>query len=327
MLLLALSFSSCQRDGFVEEGIPIRFGVGEVMVKSGDTPNVDSYLNKVGNTARVYGTWTGASGSETIFDGITLTCQSVSPLSWTYDEALTRKWKKNGTYDFKAVFMNPDLVSEETIDIETGSNGSHLSISYSMHTQNYDLMVASASRDMSEGYLGPVELPFRHALAAVRFLFKKGESSAEDYYLEMLELKNLRTVGELILESADLSMDSWYLASSFRPEVAHHWDGDVLLGNSYDNYTGWFFCIPQELAVEEDESHPAIHFQVKMSGGTSVENTLEIPDTDIHGDPVKWEPGKVYSYYIGVTPQTSFVYVRVSSWDAAYVSVDEIIFD
>ena len=60
---------------------------------------------------------------------------------------------------------------------------------------------------------------------------------------------------------------------------------------------------------------------------TAVENTLEIPEDDALGDPISWEPGKVYTYYISVTPQTTSVRVQVSSWDAAYVSVDELIFD
>jgi hypothetical protein len=334
LLLLALSLSGCRKGIVMEEGTPIRFGVSEVMVKAEFvSPNGADYLIKQGNKASVYGTWTGSSTTETVFNGVTLTCESAS--SWTYDNALTRNWKNSGTYHFKAVFPIRE-------DVGSSSNGTHLTVPYSMHTEagNVDLMVASVSRDMSEGYLGPVDLVFQHATSAIRFLFRKGESTSADYKLEMLEMQHLRTVGELILEADDLTEnnpltnDSWYLASSYRPEAIHHWEAEdesqcKPIGDTYTSFTGydWYFCIPQDLTVSAEESHPAVHFRVKMTGGVSVENTLEIPDTDIHGDPVRWEPGKVYTYYIGVTPQTSSVYVRVNSWDAAYVSVDEIIFD
>jgi len=328
LLVLASALAGCQHP-VVPEGELIRFGVEEQLVVKSDfiAPHDATYLNSSGNKACVYGTWAQTTSSETeaIFDGVTLTCGGTST-SWTYDSAYSKYWKKEGVYVFKAVFPIPE-------EIEYSTSGTHLTVPYSMHTNNYDLMVASARRDMSEGYLGPVVLPFRHATAAVRFLFRKGENVAENYALDFFELQYLHTVGELVMETDELSVDSWYLAGGYRPASIYRWeaaseDDGIPLPATYSAYTGytWYYCIPQSLTVDEEEEHPAVHFRVRMSNGIIIENTLPIPETDADDNPISWEPGKVYTYYIGVTPQSTTVHVSVSKWDAAYVSVDELVF-
>ncbi|MBO4634711.1 MAG: fimbrillin family protein [Bacteroidales bacterium] len=324
--MLATALAGCQRLS-VPEGELIRFGAEEQLVVKSDfmAPHDATYLNTSGNEACVYGTWsqTPSSQIDTVFDGVILTCGGTAS-SWTYDAQYSQNWRKEGIYNFKAVFPIPD-------EIEHTTSGTHLTVPYSMHTHNYDLMAASARRDMSEGYMGTVVLPFRHATAAVRFLFRKGEDVSENYSLVFFELQNLRTVGELILETDELTSDSWYSASRteyiYRWEAASDSDGKAL-PTTYGAYTGytWYYCIPQSLTVSEDEEHPAVHFRVRMSNGITMENTLQIPENDTNGDPISWEPGKVYTYYIGVTPQTTTVRVGVSKWDAAYVSVDELVF-
>ena len=323
-LMLLAVFAGCRELPAPEEENAIRFGVEEVMVKADFVaPNGADYLIKSGNKTKVYGTRTDGAEKETVFNGETLTCGG-SASDWSYET--DQYWKKSGTYAFKAVFPIPESLGSST-------DGTHLTVSYSMHTTKYDLMVASATRDMAEGYLGPVVLPFRHALSAVRVLFRKGENVAENYSLDYFEFRNLRTVGELILESEELSSDSWHLAPGYRPASIFQWEAAdesqrKPLYDTYAQYDGyvWHFCLPQSLAVEEGEEHPAIHFRVRMAGGTTIEDTLDIPET-IQGDSYSWEPGKVYTYYIGVTPRTTEVFVSVSKWDAAYVSVDELIFD
>ena len=331
------TLAGCQHTPAPEEEIPILFGVySGVEVKSFEAPHGSDYLIKAGNKAQVFGTWTSATeaSSEHVFEGVTLTCGSG--LTWTYPEEDTRFWKRNGSYHFKAVFPIPEEVGYST-------NGIHLTVPYSMHTGNTDLMVASVARDMATGNLNSVNLDFHHTTAAVRFLFRKGDAVEDTYFLDLFEIQNVYTVGELILETdtieEDTWTDSWYLATNYRPDSVFLWEADgdsekeedhpIPIPATYGAYTGytWYYCLPQALAVESSEAHPAIHFRVSMSNGVSIENTLEIPETDASNDPITWEAGKAYTYKVSVTPQTTTVTVQVNPWDASYVSVDELIFD
>ena len=84
-----------------------------------------------------------------------------------------------------------------------------------MSTHDYDLMVANSdARNLTLTHnTAPVPLNFRHACAAVSFVFQKGsQASHVDYYIEDFELKYLLSVGSLVFTSTDQSAsldDQW----------------------------------------------------------------------------------------------------------------------
>ena len=330
-----LGLVACERTPQQPEGDEIRFTASMVGVSTraiSSVPHDQSYLLKEGNEAVVYGAYISETGQRSdVFAGVTLTC-SHNTSEWTY-EGERKNWEKTGgAYDFKALF--PLSMKEK---VASSTDGHHLTIPYSMHTDNYDFMVASEQREMSSGYLGPVALPFRHATAAVRFLFCKGNDVEENYTLNSFELRNLLTVGELIYETGELEYSSWHRAD-YRAESVCEWEagsegGPISIPKKQvlnEEFPGdwkyaWIYAIPQSLMVEDEESAPAVHFSIYM-GSNLVETTLELPNEDASFNPILWKPGYVYNYTVEVNPKNASIYVSVQEWESYKVAVDDVVF-
>ena len=91
---------------------------------------------------------------------------------WTYEPK--QKWERAMHYRFRAVWpYKPE-------NIQTGSSANCLSVTYSSFEEDYDLMVAYATRWPLQDGVDPVTLSFKHALAGLRFKIKFAEGTESD---------------------------------------------------------------------------------------------------------------------------------------------------
>lgn len=309
----------------------IRFGVhSEAQVstsKVSTVPDDIDYLFTDGNQVGVFGSWTSSEGVTTdVFSRLPLTCEKQADDSFEWVYSPLKFWRKGGVYDFSAVFPY-------SVNCQYGSSGNRLVITYSMHADDYDLMVAATERDLtSSDDTSPVDLTFRHATAAVRFLFSKGSESNE-YYIDSFQLQYLHTVGILVYNSGEMTVSNWNPAEFRSPSVleweAGSLDDRIYVPQNYSDFTGekWHFVIPQNLNAD-DGYHPAVQFSVNVNDGTTpVYTTLPLPETYANNSDVLWEPGKMYTYYIQIQPSNASITVKVTPWDSYYVAVDDINFD
>ena len=301
---------------------------GDTRAVSPVQPDAPGYLIAPGNQIGVYGTLS-RSGQDDIqvFTKQTVTCGE--DLEWTYSPL--KYWKRSGVYDFKAVFPLSTSILPRT-------TGKLLRVYHSITSSHCDLLVASAQRDVVTQGTEPVELKFKHACSAVRFLFKK-ESADDDYELSAFKLQNLRIVGNLELSGDALTLDNWHTSGMAPAAEVMAWTAASAADRkeiplSYDDFSGvpWAYMIPQTLAVPEGTARPAVTFSVVFNGEpTSVEISLPLPDSYEEGGetvPATWEPGKVYTYYINLKPSRVALTVHVTPWDSETLVIDDnVVFD
>lgn len=331
LLMLTALLVSCRQERLPQDGQPIRFGVNTVQVSSSKAvstlPDDKSYLFTEGNQIGVFGSWTSAAGVTTdVFSRLPLTCQKQGENDYTWEYSPLKFWRKGGVYDFSAVYPYD-------VNCQYGSSGNRLVITYSMHAQDYDLMVAATERDLtSSDDTSPVGLTFYHACAAVRFLFCKG-SETNEYYIDSFHLQYLHSVGILVYNSGNLTVQNWNSAE-YRSSSVLEWKAETLsdrvyVPKQYSDFTGekWHFVIPQNLNAD-DGNHPSVSFTVHVNDDTTpVETILPLPVSYNNGNDVLWEPGKTYTYYIQIQPSTASITVKVTPWDSYFVAVDDISFE
>ena len=301
-------------------------------------PSHESDLIFDGNQISVFGSWSNGTKSSDIFRGVTLTCEETSPstFEWTYSPL--KYWRSDGAYSFGAV-------SPANAILEFGTSGGKMVASYSMLAHDYDLMVSSTTRAMtgSEHDTDPVNLDFHHVCCAVRFLFKKGDESA-NYYIDGFELQNLSAVGRLIVEGNDVQWDPAETRSSgifqWQATVDDNSDNRIEVPTSYISYahisdtdqtgqrspTRWHFAIPQ-LMEGNDGSIPIVQFSINVDNDpTSIITRLELPTEDEDSNPIRWQPNKMYIYTIQIQPSQAYITANVIPWEKYYLAVDDIVF-
>ena len=329
-IVLAAALTGCGRMDPASTGEAILFSASPAKVSTAPTkviaglPDDESYLVKNGNKVAVYGAWTSPEGvSSDVFRGLELSCEKpgAEAANWVYSPL--KYWRTNGTYAFSAVYP-PD------VSVQFGTSGGKLVASYSMLANDFDLMAASASRSPATQGIDPVNLQFRHACAAVRFLFCKGGDNT-DYYVDSFQLQNLHAVGILVSENGEEF--SWQPAE-FRTAVIYDWkaaslDERLSVPREEDGYVsqGWHFAIPQSLSGN-DGLTPTVQFSVNVGASTTpVYTHIALPLTYADsGDPVEWKAGNVYTYTIRIQPSWAYLSVEVKPWDSYYLAVDNIVF-
>ena len=108
---------------------------------------------------------------------------------WTYEPK--QKWERAMHYRFRAVWpYKPE-------NIQTGSSANCLSVTYSSFEEDYDLMVAYATRWPLQDGVDPVTLSFKHALAGLRFKIKFAEGITESDNLTDFYITGIYPKGQL----------------------------------------------------------------------------------------------------------------------------------
>ena len=340
IVLLSL-LSSCVKDrvDYVEGRRTISFSSsGAVLTETkADKPDDPSVLISVGKQAGVFGTRVVGVESEQVFYNRILQCDAVPdpltpsvPYSSIWNYSPLEYWEDSGDYYFAAVF--PYATDNARID-----NTYYLNVSYQAGSNN-DLMVARAYQDANVSK-DPVNLPFKHATSAVRFLFGKSSSSPSDSYsLTGFQLESLYSAGTLkvitrisdpsenVINIGDWSrgalstLASWHAdIAGDRKTVPHPEDSD-----NPDDYLemGWYYMVPQQLNAES-----AVTFSVAYNDEDPVETTLNISDRDGVGGLDTWHPNCVYNYYITLTQSGLELTVKTVPWDQVDVTTESILFE
>lgn len=293
---------------------------GAVAVASGETRAAGEQVTSLNQLQEKpfgifgYMSWSGTGFKTPVFGNSGVTEVSYVGTKWTYSPK--QKWNRSQHYRFRAFWP----YSAKTV---SGSDANSLTIDYSCVTDSYDLLVAYASRwPVTEG-VGRVEMKFRHALSAVRFLLKFSEESTVDSdNLTKFWLSGLHPTGTLLFGSNDDDSEnaqnsiSWISNTFYQDEPMYEWTGcrSFTKTSAADVYGGVIFCIPQTLSSVLGAT--SVHFYTE-NGGKAL-HTAELPESEI-------EPGKVYTYTLSINKSELDVDVDVADWTETTGYVDDII--
>lgn len=311
-LLLTAALAGCQQESLPASGDAIRFSVSpaEVSVKTkAGKPDDSAYLIAVGKKALLYGGfYEGTAAATSLFDGsATLECTAVSGTSSTWSYGTQKFWDKRYTYDFRAVFPSTATV--------TAGSSSQVDVSYDM-ASGYDLMVADTTIYAAYRSANLVSLKFRHACAAVRFLFTDGTN---EYALKSFQLKNIATAGTLnygaaepwTLSPTDTKVYSWKLSSWPIPDA----DAQTGEGTAPE---GWYYVIPQDLSAAANDA--AVLSFTYAAGPNETDQilpvTLKLNTSGSTSNITKWEAGKAYTYKINIQANEIIFTVSFGDWGA-----------
>ena len=372
LAFVLLETSGCVRelvkpDGSEDSDARIHFSAADVLVsaaftKAEDWPPTDAdghpidqpsvNLLEDGNQMVVYGGHLSGQQVESVFKHMRVTFHAgenedkdavnASGNGWQSD--FPRYWKRSGSYRFMAVY--PYITNKNNCSCAT--DFSQLVVTYRVHGDDFDLMVADAGRDMSTVYdHSTVPLHFRHACSAIRFIFKKG-ATVHNYWLHSFELQNVKTVGALVHDfavqsdgkTAPVTRDSWILIDYQDPRV-FDWeastssDPDKAVPGTYAQFVRdrsndlakWHYVIPQTASDYSGTQQPTIYFSILVNKDSNpntepIYMSLPVPDID-------WQPGKIYNYYIQIQPSQADIKVVTTDWEDEYfyyLGADDIIF-
>lgn len=305
-LFLALALAGCQQEPVPATGDVIRFSVNSVGIAPAPTkadpviPTVQppaTHLTDSGSEVKV---WASLKTSQDqnwryVFDpnpSIEITNGSSG---WTYTGE--KYWNRDANYKFMALYpVNADIQSDSNVDL--------LKVNYTDNTQ--DLMVAVI--ELAGSGAKTVDLAFNHTCSAIRVFFVDPDRGTQDvrYKITNFQLQNLYMAGTM---SNDKYKFTW--ATSGERTTGYSWPGSSWnVPATYTAFTPWLFLIPQELK-QNDGKHPAIAFSYTV-GAQTLDVTLPI-DTYNNQD-VKWEPGKMYTYFVKIRPQAVEMTVEWTDW-------------
>ncbi|WP_292269888.1 fimbrillin family protein [Butyricimonas sp.] len=269
------------------------------------TPVTGAGLKTEGNTFAVYSEYSLGSQPVQTFDNQP---QAVTYAGggWTY--APKKAWVNSANYKFRAYYPSTAAVEGTT------SSANLLTVEYNIARDNFDLLVAYAERyPAAEGY-GAVTMPFKHALAALRFEIKYDDDVNTTDRVTKAYLRDICVVGLMTFGGTPSDRIVWYKSYS-DTEPRYTWEGvkEFGAGNTrkatvYDG-EGIVFAIPQAVG----EKTTAFHFLTEAEGNTP--HVAYIPA-------VTWEPGKVYTYTITLSGSALHVAVSIKEWKTIRSNAD-----
>ncbi len=274
----------------------------------------------------VYGEWISSTDQSRVEvfrnQQVVYDASPLSPAGWSYDPL--QEWRTGGEYDFRAYWP-------ATIKTMGTASARNLAIEYSTLTNDEDLMVAyTHCATRNEGR--PVELRFRHTLAAVAVKFRTQQAGMTCRVKEFF-FTGLNYIGALSYYDTDPSADltsRWLFSEGARATVH---ETDILLSQrlrewsdpagrelttSADDYPEEYALFPpQSLKVEGNTPKPSITFTVDIlwNDSDTVTTTVALPDTNAEGEEMIWRAGKKYIYLITVEADRFEIEVKTSDWD------------
>lgn len=271
--------------------------------------------------------------------------------AWTYKPK--QKWVRSMHYRFRAVWpYKPE-------NIQAGSSANCFSVTYSSFVEDYDLMVAYATRWPLQGDVGSVTLNFKHALAGLRFKIKFAEGITESDNLTQFYITGIYPHGQLFYGfglNASATKDGEGGTETGTPKVD---DGLIVWkcgGNAFDSAAKqfhWQSTQPNETAKPfGDASHPVANVYFTEDGTTGekivdgaaliVPQTLSSKDgmetyvnfytenggTALHRAQLpktELEPGKIYTFTLTINGPQITINVDIQNWKEINSNIDIIL--
>lgn len=240
-----------------------------------------------------------------------------STSAWKYDDR--QPWLRTMHYRFRAYWPYYKADGSTRVDVSHNSNASQLVVTYRL-ADDFDLLVATATRyPITEG-TGTVIMPFRHALSALRFKirFKDGSSTAAETsdVLTSFHLNGLYVVGSLSYgdaTGAEPERMHWIASVFDSKSELFKWDGTKTFTASdaatvYDG-DGVVFVIPQSIGKDSCFAH------FKTNNGNGADNSVALPAGS-------FEPGYIYTYTFVVGTSSVDVKVDIQDWDEVQSNID-----
>lgn len=257
---------------------------------------------------------------------------------WTYEPK--QKWERAMHYRFRAVWPYVER------NVKANSSANLLSVTYHSLNEDYDLMVAYATRyplGDPEG-VGQVELKFKHALAGLRFIVKysndattKDPDAITEFYLTGIYSQGQLFYGHAKEDSVDESM-IWDLSEyTFNVDTPQfHWPNskgvtggtDIPFGGTENMGANVYFTkttsgvddgaaliVPQTLSSKRGDSY--VHFRTKLGG--SALHTVKLPSE------TKLEAGKIYTFTLSINETTITIDGKVQDWKEIHSNIDIIL--
>ena len=259
--------------------------------------------------------------------------------AWTYDDP-KQKWERAMHYRFRAVW--PYVES----NVKANSSANLLSVTYHSLNEDYDLMVAYATRYPLDQGVDAVKLEFKHALAGLRFIVKyDNDATAKDSdAITEFYLSGLYSQGQLFYGFAEKDSDPksmiWDLSEyTFNVDTPQfHWPNtngvtagkEIPFGGtgnpeanvyftktkSGETYTldGAALIVPQTLSSKRGNTY--VHFRTKL-GGKAL-HTVQLPPTEL-------EAGKIYTFTLSINETTITIDGKVQDWKKIHSNIDIIL--
>lgn len=255
---------------------------------------------------------------------------------WTYEPK--QKWERAMHYRFRAVWPYVER------NVKANSSANLLSVTYHSLNEDYDLMVAYATRyplGDPEG-VGQVALTFKHALAGLRFIVKysddattKDPDAITEFYLTGIYSQGQLFYGYAKADSGPESM-IWDLSEyTFNEDTPQfHWPNskgvtegkaipfggtentgaNVYFTKTTSGSDGAALIVPQKLSSQRGKTY--VHFRTTL-GGTAL-HTVELPEKQL-------EAGKIYTFTLSINETTITIDGKVQDWKKIYSNVDIIL--
>lgn len=369
LVLVVFLFSGCRKSVVPEEhetGDYISFGgkaAGDYDVKSGDGTTsklvttellkeesfgVFGYKSFNVNDKSAFTDVFSTSNAQKIFWDKTL---NDNKGAWTYTPK--QKWTRSMHYRFRAFWpYKPE-------NIQTGSSANCLSVTYSSFTEDYDLMVAYATRWPLQDGVDPVTLSFKHALAGLRFKIKFKDGITESDNLKEFYITGIYPHGQLFYGfglDASATKDGEGGTETGTPKVD---DGLIVWkcgDNAFNSTTPQFhWKSTQEGQAAKpfggtDNKAANVYFTEPPAGTTGsadgaaliVPQTLSSKDgmetyvnfkTENGGSAlhkamlpkIELKPGNIYTYTLTINGPTITVTVDIQDWKAINSNIDIIL--
>ena len=267
--------------------------------------------------------------------------------AWTYEPP--QKWTRSMHYRFRAVWpYKPE-------NIQPGSSANCLSVTYSSFVEDYDLMVAYATRWPLRDGVDPVTLSFKHALAGLRFKIKFKDGITESDNLKEFYITGIYPHGQLFYgfgldasvtkdgeggtETGTTKVDDglivWKCGDnafiSTTPQF--HWQStqtdlkpfggeSQAAANVYFTETqagttdGAALIVPQTLSSKEG-METYVNFYTE-NGGTAL-HRAKLPTN------LKLEPGKIYTFTLTINESQITINVDIQNWKEINSNIDIIL--
>lgn len=265
--------------------------------------------------------------------------------AWTYTPP--QKWTRSMHYRFRAVWpYKPE-------NIQMGSSANCLSVTYSSFVEDYDLMVAYATRWPLQDGVDRVPLNFKHALAGLRFKIKFADDIAESDNLKEFYITGIYPQGQLFYGfglDASVTKDGEGGTETGTPKVD---DGKIIWKCSDNTFSvspqfHWQSTQPDE-AVKPfgGDSHAVANVYFTEAGTTDgaaliVPQTLSSKDgmetyvnfyTENGGSAlhramlpnITLDPGKIYTFTLTINRPQITINVDIQNWKEINSNIDIIL--